>query len=320
MPRNDLHITFLDVGQADAAVIETPRGHVIMIDTGGRLELGKSADEGSSAEAVGERFVVPFLIRHGIHHVDAVLITHPHGDHVGGLAPILRRLGVGLIFNGGQAYRGFAYHDGLEEARHRHVPIAHPRAGDVWETDDGVRLRFLTSSGVPIPDAADPVNENSLVAMLECDCGPHPPFRALFMGDAGKVSESLLLGRHAQLHADLLKVGHHGSRHASSTAFLRAVGASDAVISDGRHNLYHHPAPQTLAALFAAHVRVWRTDRCGAVVVSVPSYPSRESRSRSSTSSGGCAKCAEYKYPASQPPISGMIQNSQSCPMKSPPA
>ena len=81
MPRYDLRITFLDVGQADAAVIETPSGHVLMIDTGGRLELGKSADDGSQAEAVGERIVVPFLIRHGIHHVDAVLITHPHGDH-----------------------------------------------------------------------------------------------------------------------------------------------------------------------------------------------------------------------------------------------
>ncbi len=144
-----------------------------------------------------------------------------------------------------------------------------PRAGDLWQTDDGVRLRFLTDSGTPIDDPTDRVNENSLVAMLECDCGRATPFRALFMGDAGKLSEDILLARHADLRADILKVGHHGSRFASSPEFLTAVGARDAVISDGRHNLYHHPAPQTLEHLLDARMRVWRTDLCGSIVVSV---------------------------------------------------
>ena len=80
-PRNDLRITFIDVGQADAILIQTPRGHAIMIDTGGRLERNESGDGGSMAESVGEKVVVPFLIRQGIHHVDAILLTHPHGDH-----------------------------------------------------------------------------------------------------------------------------------------------------------------------------------------------------------------------------------------------
>jgi beta-lactamase superfamily II metal-dependent hydrolase len=79
--RNDLRITFIDVGQADAILIQTPRGHAIMIDTGGRLERNESGDGGSMAESVGEKVVVAFLIRQGIHHVDAILLTHPHGDH-----------------------------------------------------------------------------------------------------------------------------------------------------------------------------------------------------------------------------------------------
>ena len=81
VPRNDLRITFIDVGQADAILIQTPRGHAIMIDTGGRLERNESGDGASAAESVGEKIVVPFLIRQGIHHVDAILLTHPHGDH-----------------------------------------------------------------------------------------------------------------------------------------------------------------------------------------------------------------------------------------------
>ncbi|MBV8529724.1 MAG: MBL fold metallo-hydrolase [Candidatus Eremiobacteraeota bacterium] len=268
-PRDDLRITFLDVGQGDAIVIQTPRGHTIMIDTGGRLEIGRTADGGSPAEAIGERIVVPFLIRQGIHHVDAIVLTHPHGDHAGGIAPILRTLGADVFFDGAQEYGGHAYRDALEEARRRHVRVVHPRAGERWSTDDGVRLRFLTSAGAPLHDARDPINENSLVVMLACDCGRRRAFRGLFMGDAGTESEALLLARHVDLHADVLKVGHHGSRYASSPPFLAAIQAGDAVISDGRHNLYHHPAPRTLAALTAAHMRIWRTDRCGAVTLSV---------------------------------------------------
>lgn len=267
--RHDLRITFIDVGQGDAILVQTPRGHTLMIDTGGKLERGPAEDGGSAAEAAAAKIVVPFLIRAGIHHVDAILLTHPHGDHVGGVAPIIRSLGAGVFFDAGQQYGGRAYRDALEEARRHHVRIVAPRTGDVWRTDDGVTLRFLTGTNTPVDDPKDEINENSLVAMLECVCGRTRPFRALLMGDAGKVAERMLLAEHVDLHADLLKVGHHGSRYASSLEFLRAVRAREAVISDGRHNLYHHPAPETLEALSAAHMRVWRTDLCGAIVVSV---------------------------------------------------
>jgi len=98
-----LRVTVLDVGQADAIVIQTPRGHALIVDAGGRLERGSQGDD-SVAQRVGERTVVPFLLRHGIHAVDALILSHPHGDHAGGVAPVLRHLRVGQFDDGGQRY------------------------------------------------------------------------------------------------------------------------------------------------------------------------------------------------------------------------
>ncbi len=254
-------ITALDVGQGDGIVVRTPRGHTILVDAGGRLEIGAAGEE-SAAEIVGERIVVPYLIRQGIRHVDGIILTHPHGDHVGGCAPVLRELGADWIADSGQTYGGHAYRDCLATARAQHVPVRYPRAGDVWETDDGVTLRFLAPSEPTIVDSGDDVNENSIVFMLE-----YRGFRAIFMGDAGEQSEARLLANGVDLHAQVLKVGHHGSAYASTPAFIAAVRPTLAIVSVGRHNRFGHPAPSTLATLRAAGVRISRTDRCGAITV-----------------------------------------------------
>ena len=127
-----LRITVLDVGQADAIVIRTPLGHTLLVDAGGRLERGATANGDSTAENVGERVVVPFLRRNGVRHIDAILLSHPHGDHAGGIAPVLRNYGEADVFaDSGQKYGGYAYNDALTTARAESVPIAYPRAGIV---------------------------------------------------------------------------------------------------------------------------------------------------------------------------------------------
>jgi competence protein ComEC len=259
-PPGTVTITALDVGQGDGIMVRTPRGHTIMIDTGGRLEIGN--DEESSAELIGERIVVPYLIRGGIRSVDGIILTHPHGDHVGGCAPILRDLGADWIADSGQTYGGHAFRDCIATARAQRVPIREPRAGDVWRTDDGITLRFLAPSEPYIVDSGDDVNENSIVVMLE-----YEGFRVLFMGDAGQDSEARLVASGVDLHANVLKVGHHGSAYASTPEFVAAVHPTIAIISVGRHNLFGHPAPSTIATLRAAGIRVYRTDLCGAVTV-----------------------------------------------------
>ncbi len=255
-----LKITVLDVGQADAIVIETPAHHAIVVDAGGRLERGPQGDQ-SVAERVGERIVVPFLIREGIHHVDAILLSHPHGDHAGGVAPVLRKLRVDELADGGQTYAGHAYHDALDVARAEDVPIVYPRAGDVWHTDDGVVLRFIGPS-LPFIVGKNAINDNSIAFILE-----YHSFRMLFTGDAGVAAERRFLDEGIDLHADVLKVGHHGSAYSSSPEFIDAVHPRYAIISVGRHNMFGHPAPSTLETLEHLGAAVYRTDENGATTI-----------------------------------------------------
>ncbi len=259
---HDLVITAIDVGQADALLVRTPRGHAYLVDAGGRLERGPQLEGASSAEQIGERVVVPFLIREGIHRVDAVVLSHPHGDHVGGLPPVLRTLGSGAFADSGQAYAGHAYHDALDVAHERGIPMLEPRGGDVWRTDDGVTLRFYGPTYPYISGSRNDINNNSLVFRLE-----YGRFRMLFTGDAGAETEERLLASGADLSADVLKVGHHGSAYGTTPAFVRAVSPGAAVISVGRDNLFGHPAPATIATLERAGAHVYRTDVDGAITI-----------------------------------------------------
>jgi competence protein ComEC len=256
-----LRVTVLDVGQADAIVIQTPRGHALLVDAGGRLERGGMPGNDSVAERVGERTVVPFLLRHGIHDIDALILSHPHGDHAGGVAPVLRHLRVAQFDDGGQRYAGHAYRDAVTTAMSEGVPIVYPRAGMEWRTDDGAALRFIGPS-LPFIEGGNAINSNSVAFVLQ-----YGRFRMLFTGDAGSESEDRFLQEGVDLHADVLKVGHHGSAYGSSPRFIAAVAPRYAIISVGRHNLFGHPAPSTLATLRRFGARVYRTDEDGAVTI-----------------------------------------------------
>ncbi len=262
LPRtNGFSITALDVGQGDALVIRTPHGRTVLIDTGGKLERGPPVNGKSPAERSAERIVLPYLQRAGITSIDALILTHPHGDHVGGTAGILRLMPVGWIADSGQRYGGHAYNDGLAEARRHRVPVIVPACHQRW-VDDEVQLTFLTPCGPPFTDGANDVNENSLVVLVQ-----YGILRALFMGDAGFQSEERLLVQGVDLRADILKVGHHGSAYSSSPAFIEAVHPRFAIVSVGRHNLFGHPASSTLETLRRAGASIFRTDRCGAVAI-----------------------------------------------------
>jgi beta-lactamase superfamily II metal-dependent hydrolase len=172
---------------------------------------------------------------------------------------ILRMMTVGWVADSGQRYGGHAYNDALAAARLRGVHVVVPACHQRW-VDDEVTFTFLAPCGLPFTDGANDVNENSLVVLVQ-----YRTLRALFMGDAGFQSEQRLLDQGIDLHADILKVGHHGSAYSSSTPFIEAVHPHVAIVSVGRHNLFGHPAPLTLETLRLVGASVYRTDQCGAV-------------------------------------------------------
>ena len=129
-----------------------------------------------------------------------------------------------------------------------------------WTSGDGVTLEVRAPSLPFLSDTGDDVNENSIVVMLH-----YGRFRELFMGDAGEASEARLLANGDDLRADVVKVGHHGSRYASTALFVAAVQPRIAVLSVGRHNTFGHPAPATIEVWRTVGADVLRTDRCGAI-------------------------------------------------------
>lgn len=259
-PDHRLRITVLDVGQADCIVIQTPAGRTLLVDAGGRLERGAGSQ--STAEVVGERIVVPFLRRAGVHHIDALILSHPHGDHAGGMAPVLRGFGVSEFADSGQKYGGYAYNDALQTAKLEQVPMVYPRAGTTWRTNDGVTLTFIGPSLPFITNSRNDINNNSVAFILQ-----YKHFRMLFTGDAGAEAEQRFLNEGIDLHADVLKVGHHGSAYSSTAAFISAVHPKYAIISVGRHNMFGHPGPSTLETLRRFGASVYRTDENGAVSI-----------------------------------------------------
>jgi len=139
------------------------------------------------------------------------------------------------------------------------VPVVQPRAGMEWRTDDGVTVHFIGPS-LPFIGGKNAINDNSVAFILE-----YRSFRMLFTGDAGVAAEQRFLAEGIDLHADVLKVGHHGSAYSSSPDFIAAVHPKYAIVSVGRHNLFGHPAPSTLRTLERSGATIYRTDESGAI-------------------------------------------------------
>jgi competence protein ComEC len=242
-----LALLFLDVGQGDAALIRTPVGHWIEVDAG---PTGDGWD-------AGRRVVAPLLAREGVVRLDLFVLSHAHRDHVGGGVAVLEQVPIALAMEPGEFFADSAYDEWLAALAAHHTRWRAARAGTSW-TLDGVNFRVLHPP-TPWARQGEDLNEDSIVLELA-----YGDFRALLMGDAGFVAESALAAGLAP--ANLLKVGHHGSRTASSTEFLAAVHPQAAIVSVGR-NRYGHPAPEALARLSDAGVAVWRTDHEGTVTV-----------------------------------------------------
>lgn len=247
-----LEVIFLDVGQGDSAFIRTCTGKNILLDGGGSTDP-------NVASKVGESVIAPFLLDKGVTALDAVIASHGHSDHTQGLLTALEQFRVdSLILPLTADDEGFEKL--LELAGSKHIKVNRCERGDVIKLDGETCFDVLS----PSPELETPetsLNNTSLVLKLH-----YGDADILFTGDAEAEAERELLESGADLAAEVLKIGHHGSSTSTGREFLEKVGPVSAVISVGRNN-FGHPSPETLGALKDEGVRVFRTDECGAVVL-----------------------------------------------------
>lgn len=259
--RGSLELTVLDVGQGDSLFVVFPGGKTLLIDGGGAF-AGFPGNEEYYGIDPGEEAVSPYLWSRGFQNLDAVALTHAHQDHVGGLSAVLENFRVGRLWIGREASSpGLAR---LEElARERKIPIEHELRGKSFRWD-GVEGDFLWPEIVPAEVASPAKNNDSLVLRLR-----YGQRSMLLPGDAEKEVERQVLSENTveTMHADVLKIGHHGSKNSTIAEFLAEVQPLVGIISAGEDNPYGHPNLELLERLENAGVRILRTDRDGAVHV-----------------------------------------------------
>ena len=244
VPADSLRVFLLDVGQGDAVLLCTD-SHSVLID-------GGEPDRGTS--------VVQMIRAAGVNRLDCVINSHPHADHIGGLAAVLEQIPVGALYlpeipeNLMPTVWSFTHI--LEIAEKKQIPVRTPECGETVPLG-AAELEFLSTDNTKFED----LNDCSLVCRV-C-CGRR---RFLFTGDLGEAGEQAMLEAGLPLSADVLKAGHHGSSHSSTAAFLDAVRPEYAAVSCGAMNDYGHPAERTLRRLHEIGCAVYRTDLDGSVL------------------------------------------------------
>ena len=244
LPDGLLRVNYLDVGQGDSMLISMPDGSNVLVDGGPDEKVLQQLAE-----------VLPFYEN----TIDLVILTHPHPDHVNGLIEVLNRYKVGAVAITGIKYNLPAYIEFLNVIGEKNINL---------QTINGLRDFKI---GDVIFDFVYPVesfegrtftnvNNSSIVFRLI-----YGKEKFIFMGDLEVEGEAKLLASGEDIRAEVLKVGHHGSRTASSDELLDAIKPATAVISCGAGNKYLHPHPETITKLQGRGIKIYRTDINGRV-------------------------------------------------------
>ena len=235
-----LSVTFIDVGQADSALVTLSTGEVMLIDA------AESSDTGGICNELDER---------GITQIDVLISTHPHNDHIGGMQSIIESYNVGRIYMPDMASDSNTYEKMMNAIEKNGIPVTEAYAG--------VSFSFGSASCVIVsPGKNDDkdANNESVVLWLDYD-----DTEFLFTGDMESWAENNLVDGGYNIEADVLKVAHHGSSSGTTEEFLRAVSPNYAVISCGDGNDYGHPHRETLDILNLFQIQSFRTDLDGDV-------------------------------------------------------
>jgi len=245
-------VMFIDVGQGDSTLVRFPSGYTLLVDGGPATPGGFDT---------GRRVVARVLWDRGITRLDALALTHPQADHAGGLPALVELFHPRELWTSQPLAVNPAGAAVLAACRERAVTIRRLGAGLVPHREDACRAEVLWPE-----DGCEELDLNERSLVLRVGCAGHD---VLLTGDLEADGERGLLKSRRDLRAEVLKVGHHGSRNATSAELLERVRPRQAVISVGRDNPHGLPNPVTGERLRRAGVRIWRTDRHGAITVTL---------------------------------------------------
>jgi beta-lactamase superfamily II metal-dependent hydrolase len=247
-----LRVHVLDVGQGDSVLIVAPGGKTALIDAG---------NPGNGKK------ILAALQREGIQQIDLFVATHAHADHIGAADEVIKGTTVSAVLDSKIPNETKNYEDFLKAIEEKGVRYIGAEPGQTFDMGGGAVLTVLAPIPPPftkeqLRSGGNEPNANSVVVRLD-----YGDFSMLLTGDAEAQTEARLIENGARLDADVLKVGHHGSKYATSETLLRRGKYKAAVISAGYDNRYGHPSPEVLARLKAEDVRLYRTDLQGEIKI-----------------------------------------------------
>lgn len=238
-----LTVSFLDVGQGDSIFIELPDGKTMLID---------------ASEAEEAKGIIDYIKGRKHDTLDYVVATHPHADHIGGMAEVLGAFEVGEIWMPEAESTSKTFERLLSTIEEKEIPLHFAKAGKTILDSDSLNISVLA----PCKDEYEDLNDYSAVLSLT-----YGKTRFIFTGDAEALSEGEILDTGVSLSADVLKLGHHGSSTSSSEAFVKAVDPQWGIISCGEGNSYGHPHDVILNRFKALGIELLRTDLIGTIVM-----------------------------------------------------
>ena len=239
-PAANLKVHFIDVGQGDCILIED--GTSAMLIDAGNPENGPD--------------IVSYIKNLGIEKLNFVLATHPHADHIGGMADVINAFDVEKIIMPKATHTTRTFENLLLTIQNKGLKITAPIPGTEYKLGNA-------SFTILAPNSSSYEDLNNYSVVVKLNYGSTP---FLFTGDAEATSENEILARGYDVKADVLKIGHHGSNSSTTERFLDAVSPQYAVICVGAGNSYGHPAPETLSKLAERGIKVYRTDEVGTIV------------------------------------------------------
>lgn len=242
--QDTMEVFWFDVGQGSGALIRTPSGKEIVIDTGNSANFLR---EMGRKRSLFDRYI------------DVVMASHPDRDHMGMMPALIERYRIGTLLTTNKQSENSAYQELITITEGMNIPVQYVYSGDVYDFTDGVTMQVLYPFS---PDASDiESNDSSIVVLLV-----YGSTTVLFTGDASRDVEQQLVAHYGELlDADVLVVGHHGSNTSSDVDFLSVVDPHYGVISVGENNWYGHPHRDVLNRLHDQSIQILRTDQLGTI-------------------------------------------------------